>query len=144
MEAMRRRRLWGIVALATLVILAVGLFWGADQPRVANSFGYALAGRDGLPTYVFAYGRRYHSDQVCAGAGWCPEHGAPRCYTQTDLPSHGAWPLESIGTMFTLFGSPRTLLRPVGVPTGPTGLTAPIVIADGPNCYVMYSLEGGP
>lgn len=42
--------------------------------------------------------------------------------------------------MFTLFGAQRALL----VPTGSRGLTSPIIIADGLNCYVQYGLEGGP
>jgi hypothetical protein len=66
--------------------------------------------------------------------------GIPRCYTQADLTQGREWPLERFGTMVTLFGAPRDLLRPVG----DTGIPAPVMIADGPDCYVVYSLEGGP
>lgn len=139
---MRRRWRWWIAAL---VILALGgLAWGATQPWTADHFGYALAGRDGLPTYVFINGRRFHSSQVCAGAGWCQadaaSQGIPRCYSQADLSRFRAWPLERFGAMFTVIGVPHDLLRPVGR----ADPTAPIIIADGPSCYVMYELEGGP
>ena len=141
---MGRRWRWWVFALVVVVVLLAGLTWGASQPWTANHFGYALAGQDGLPAYVFISGRRYHSAQVCAGAGWCKADMArqniPRCYTQADLSGRGAWPLETAGTMFTLFGAQRALL----VPTGSRGLTSPIIIADGLNCYVQYGLEGGP
>lgn len=141
---MRRRWRWRTIALAVVALLLLAGVVGASQPWTANHFGYSLAGRDGLPTYVFANGRRYHSPQVCAGAGWClndqRQQHIPRCWTQVDLTSMGQWPLERFGSMFTLFGAPRDLLRPAG----DAGVTNPIIIADGPDCYVMYSLEGGP
>ncbi|HEX9036602.1 MAG TPA: hypothetical protein VF808_06375 [Ktedonobacterales bacterium] len=141
---MRRGRRWLVAGGVILALLLAGLTLGASQPWTANHFGYALAGRDGLPTYVFFYGRRYHSPQVCAGAGWrqadMASQNIARCYTQADLTQFKAWPLQSVGTMFTLFGAPHDLLRPVGN----AGLPAPIIIADGQDCYVVYPLEGGP
>jgi hypothetical protein len=131
--------------LIVLALLLIGLTAGAAQPWTANHFGYALRGDDGLPTYVFMYGRRYQSPQVCAGAGWCladqQRLHMPRCWTQADLTSRNEWPLSPVGKMFTLFGAPRTLLS---VAADSTGVTAPILIADGADCYVAYSLEGGP
>lgn len=142
---MRRWRRWWVVALAVLALILGGLAWGAAQPWTANHFGYALAGRDGLPTYVFAYGRRYHSSQVCAGAGWCQadmaQLGVARCYTQSDLVRFRAWPLERFGTMLTVVGAPHDLLRPA---RSGDDITTPIIMADGPGCYVVYALEGGP
>ena len=38
-------------------------------------------------------------------------------------------------------GAPERFARPL---RSPTGWTRPFVMADGPNCYVTYSLEGGP
>jgi hypothetical protein len=138
------RRRWRWWALVVVVMLLAGGVWGASQPWTANHFGYSLVGRDGLPTYVYVYGRRYHSSQVCAGAGWCQadmeRYGISRCWTQADLVTGHEWPLEKFGSMFTLFGAPRDLLRPVG----DAGIPAPVMIADGPDCYVVYSLEGGP
>jgi hypothetical protein len=133
------------LALGILAVIVGGLMWGAFQPSTANHFGYALPGKDGLPTYIFARGRRYHSEQVCAGADWCAsdreQQGIPRCYTQADLAGRlRAWPLVKFGDMFTLFGAAQAIF----VPPGESGLTMPFIMADGPDCYVTYSLEGGP
>lgn len=140
---MRRRwRVW--LAVGALLVAALGLF-GATRPRVANHFSYALPGADGLPTYVYEDGRRYQSLQVCAYADWCAQdranEGIPRCVTHADLASSRmqAWPLVRAGTMFTLFGAPHDILRPAG----PRRM-GPYVVQDGPNCYAVYSLEGGP
>jgi hypothetical protein len=132
---------WALALVVALLLIALG--WGASQPWTANHFGYALAGRDGLPAYLYSNGRRYHSIQVCAGAAWCQANrhqGVPRCWTQADLSGRGEWPLATVGTMFTLFGGQRTLLRTGGSQHS----NAPFIIADGPDCYVEYSLEGGP
>lgn len=144
---MRRLRSIPIpLALAVMVVACIvpASIWGAFQPRVANHFGYALPGKDGLPTYIYANGRRYQSQQVCAGAGWCDQNRLrdliPRCYTESNLQTMRIWPLEQVSTMFTLFGAPQPILAP----TGERGLTSPFVMADGDNCYVIYSLEGGP
>lgn len=64
----------------------------------------------------------------------------PRCYAHANLQAMRAWPLEQVSTMLTLFGAPQPILAP----TGDSGLTRPFVMADGPNCYVTYSLEGSP
>ena len=82
--------------LVALLIVAAGV-WVAFQPRVANHFSYALPGKDGLPTYIYAHGRRYQSLQVCAGDDWCQrdrlQQLIPRCYTHTDLRAMHMWPL---------------------------------------------------
>lgn len=130
--------------LILLVFLVTVGVTAAFQPRVANHFGYALPGKDGLPTYIYANGRRYQSLQVCAGADWCQQDRLqaliPRCYTQADLQALHIWPLKSVSTMFTLFGAPQPILSP----QGESGVMQSFVMADGPNCYVTYSLEGGP
>jgi len=141
----RRRRIPRrlVVALAALLIVATGV-WVASQPRVANRFSYARLGRDGLPTYIYAHGRRYHSLQVCAGDDWCERARLrqliPRCYTQADLQTMHMWPLAQFSTMLTLFGAPQPILSP----QGESGVMQSFVMADGPDCYVTYGLEGGP
>jgi hypothetical protein len=139
-----RRVLLGLAA-GILTLVLGGLIWGAFQPWTANHFGYALPGQGGLPSYIHARGRRYLSEQVCAGADWCSsdraKFGLPRCYTQADLERFHILPLAMYGDMFTLFGAPQ----PIYVHTGDTlTVTAPFIMADGPDCYVMYDLEGGP
>jgi hypothetical protein len=141
---LRGRRTWLALLVALLIVL--GGLWGATRPRVANHFGYALPGADGLPSYVYANGRRYESLQVCAYADWCAvdrtQQGIPRCYTQADLSGSGrfrAWPLTHAATMYTLFGAPHDIL----IPDGSAGLTTLYIVEDGPDCYVTYTLEGG-
>lgn len=133
------------VALFTSIVVLVlgGLVWGALQLWTANHFMYALPGDDGLPSYIFENGRRYQSIQVCAGADWCAQdrllQGIPRCWRRSDLPSLAAWPLVKVGTMFTLFGAPRDIMS-----MATRYLATPFVIVDGPDCYALYALEGGP
>lgn len=142
----RRRRvpLWMAVVLVLAGFFVPAGIWVALQPRVANHFGYALPGKDGLPTYIFANGRRYQSPQVCAGADWCKQSRlqllVPRCYSAANLQAQQLWPLKQVGTMFTLFGAPQPILAP----SNESGVVRPFVMGDGPNCYVVYSLEGGP
>jgi hypothetical protein len=135
----------GLALGGVIVLVLAGAIWTALQPRTANHFGYALPGKDGLPTYIYANGRRYHSAQVCAGADWCQQErarqGIPRCYTQADLQGRlRLWPLVHVGDMFTLFGAPRAILARAG----DQGLRLAFTIADAPGCYVTYTLEGGP
>ena len=138
------RRAWLALALVALIV-ALGGLWGATRPLIANHFSYALPGADGLPTYVYANGRRYQSLKVCAYADWCAtdraQQGIPRCYTQDDLTGRfRMWPLKYAATMYTFIGAPHDILTPVG----PAGLTQPYIVQDGPDCYVIYELEGGP
>lgn len=140
-----RRVRVGLALGGIIALILTGAIWTALQPWTANHFGYALPGKDGLPTYIFANGRRYHSAQVCAGADWCQQEraqqGIPRCYTHADLQNRlHLWPLVHVGDMFTLFGAPRTILARAGS----WSLTMAFIIADGPDCYVIYGLEGGP
>lgn len=141
----RRRRIPRrlVVLLGALLVVAAGV-WVAFQPRVANHFSYALPGKDGLPTYIYAHGRRYHSLQVCGGDDWCQrdrlQQLIPRCYTQADLRTMHMWPLVRVSTMLTLFGAPPPILSP----QGESGVMQSFVMADGPDCYVTYALEGGP
>ena len=132
-----------VFVLVALLIVVAGV-WVAFQPRVANHFSYALPGRDGLPTYIYAHGRRYQSLQVCAGDDWCErdrlQQLIPRCYTQADLQAMHMWPLAQVSSMLTLFGGPQPILSP----QGESGVMQAFVMSDGPNCYVNFVLEGGP
>lgn len=131
-------RRWAAIVITIAIILTV-LVWGALQQRTANHFGYALPEKNGLPAYVYANGRRYHAAQDCANnpTSACGQ-GAFQCWTAERLRSQGEWPLRPAGAMFTLFGAPRPLLR------RDTAIDAPYLVANGADCYVEYSLEGGP
>jgi hypothetical protein len=129
-----------MLLIVAALLVAAGV-WGAFQPWTANHFGYALPGKDGLPAYIYTSDRRYMSVQVCAGADWCQRERLqlliPRCYTQADLQALRLWPLVQVRTMLTLFGAPQPIYA---APNDTFGF----VMADGPNCYVTYTLEGGP
>lgn len=131
---------WAPAGIA-IAVVAIILVWGALQPWTSNRFGYALPGKSGLPAYVYAQGRRYHSTQVCANDPTNPcEQGVLQCLTEANLRSQGEWPLISVGTMFTLFGAPHPLLRNARN----AAVNAPYIVATGADCYVEYSLEGSP
>lgn len=128
-----------VSALSAITVLMAALVWGALQPWTANHFGYALPGKQGLPSYVYAQGRRYHAVQSCANVSTSPcEPGALQCWTTAQLRSRGEWPLRPAGAILTLFGAPRPLLR------NAAAINAPYLVANGGDCYVEYALEGGP
>ena len=144
MKHLKRRRVV-VGAGVALALVLVALLWGATRPWTANHFGYALPGNDGLPAYLFANGRRYSTTQVCAGADWCQQTRAqqslPRCFTVADLQGRPhLWPLVRVADMFTLFGASHPILT---LAAG-GGVTVPYIIAEGADCYDVYSLEGSP
>lgn len=111
----------------------------ASQPRLANHVGYALPA--GLPFRLSYAGRHYANQSICAGADWCRANGPPRCTNARWLRRQHSWPLRRAGAIFTLFGPARPLLRyppPMGMTT--MALYVPL----GRDCYLAYSLEGGP
>ena len=111
--------------LAVLALLAgLGLCCLlAAQPTMANRFGYALPGADGLPFRVHYAGRDYENSSTCAGAGWCKANGPPSCTASAWFRDAGYWPLQRIGWLWRLFDGPilhrYALLR---APT-PQGMT---------------------
>jgi hypothetical protein len=111
------------------------------QPQVANHFGYALPGPRGLPYRLTYAGRYYANPQTCAGAGWCGDIETPQCTTSAWLRSYGYWPLQRVGTVVTLFGPFYPMLRS---PTPPGMTTMALYIPISRDCYLAYSLEGGP
>jgi hypothetical protein len=137
-----RRVRWVAAGLVAAILLAFGVV--AFQPWAANHFGYALPGSDGLPWRIHHRGRSYSTLQVCAGAGWCESQrasqGGARCTTRAELERVHLWPLQPEGTIWTLLGPPHPLMTGGGA----VGIPAPLIVPDGPDCYVVYGLEGGP
>lgn len=127
-------------ALATSSLAGV-LVVIAQQPWTANHFGYALPGPHGLPFRLSYAGRHYANEQTCAGDSWCRGSGPPPCMTAAQLWSYHYWHLQRTGSVATLFGSSRLVLR-APTPQGMTtmGLYVPI----DRDCYLAYTLEGGP
>jgi hypothetical protein len=139
-----RRARWIAIAAGIALVCLVGLGVLAFQPWTANHFGYALPGRNGLPYRIQRSGRSYATYQVCAGAIWCAakreQVGTPRCWSRAWLNSRHFWPLTQVGWIPSLLGPSYRLMQPAG----DQGQTAPLIVSDGGDCYVAYSLEGGP
>lgn len=144
----KRKLLWAIISAGILiVVLSLSLSW-LGLPWMANHFGFALPGQGGLPYRIAYADRTYSNPATCAYAGWCQSpssgtHPDPLCWKQEDIQQHGDWPLVRVGTIFTLFGLPYSLMAPQSSVS--SKLTAIIIyLASDTNCYVPYALEGGP
>jgi hypothetical protein len=134
---------WAILAAALIVFVLASAGIVAFQPRMANHFGYALPGPNGLPYRIAYQGRTYVNLSMCAGAAWCKSTSSaqPLCVTQAALANDNRWPLKQIGSIFTLFGPSHAVL----VDPADEGLTQlDLFVADGTDCYIVYTLQGGP
>lgn len=89
-------------------------------------------------------GRDYEDSSTCAGAAWCRGDGPPDCTTSDWFKSYGYWPLQRAGWMWRLFVFPFSRYAVLRAPT-PAGMTTMgVYVKTGANCYIGYSLEGGP
>ncbi len=131
----------GRAALLGLAALGMGAlaFRVFILPAMANDFGYALTGADGLPDRIRHGDRIYVSSGTCAGPFWC-RGDQPECRSGEDLIRGGRWPLTRVGSIPTVFGTPRPILR--GPEPGP--LAFGLYIPRGDGCYQAYGLSGGP
>ena len=130
---------WALAAGLVALVLA-GLSVAAFQPWTANHFGYALPGPRGLPFRIHYGGRDFGTPGMCAGADLCrtATTGESNCRTQAALVAEGWWPLDQVGTMYTLFGPSYPIL---GIHNATQMLLFVHLYSD---CYIVYSLEGGP
>lgn len=119
-----------LVALPIVLLLAAGGI--AFLPWTANHFGYALPGEHGLPYRIHHAGRDYRSYATCAGAGWCD--ATPYC---APLNGVAVTPVDEVGTWFGSSHVVYTAEAHDGTPMG-------VLVQAGPDCYVGYSLMGGP
>ncbi len=127
---------WGLMAgLACAILAALG--WGLFQPWAANHFGYALPGQDRLPYRITYQGRTYTNPNQCAGDTWC-QPALKLCTSKEELQSLHLWPLKQVGVIPTLFGSPYPIYAP------PNGEQSFLLVLQGDDCYLTYSLDGGP
>lgn len=135
-----KRGMRGALAAGIVVVVLAGLGVAAFQPWTANHFGYALPGPRGLPFRIHYGGRDFGTPGMCAGAGWCqtPIMGDSNCRTQAAITSKGWWPLDQVGTMYTLFGPSYPIL---GIHNATQLL---LFVRLNAGCYIIYSLEGGP
>ncbi|MEU0793217.1 hypothetical protein ABZ342_24350 [Amycolatopsis sp. NPDC005961] len=132
---MVKRRAALVALVMVLLVLAAGGF--AFLPWTANHFGYALPGDRGLPYRIHHAGRDYRSYTTCAGAGWC--HDEPYCVPSARLGGEVA--LAQVDEVDTWFGAAHPVF--VAGPA-PDGAPMSVVVRAGPDCYVGYSMMGGP
>lgn len=129
---------WALSAIVVLALLGLGA--AAFQPWTANHFGYALPGPRGLPFRIHYGGRDFGTPGMCAGADWCqtPIMGDSNCRTPATIMSKGWWPLDQVGTLYTLFGPSYPIL---GIHDATQTL---LFVRLNTDCYIVYALEGGP
>jgi hypothetical protein len=151
---MRRgsKRKWWVVAGSAALVTLVGLLALASfQPVVANHFGYALPGRQALPSQFSYQGISYSNPNLCAGASWCNPSAAVR-WSRADLDAHGLWPLKQVASIATLMGQAHPLLEPAN-DLSMTGAGRPyasdvhpfvLLVRDGAGGYFIYTRPGGP
>jgi hypothetical protein len=144
----KRTIMRGIVSgmMLAAAFVFISLFLPA-LPWLANHFGFALPGLKGLPYRVAYAGRTYNNLETCAYAGWCQSDSqglppAPFCLTKEEIQRQGRWPLTQVGIIFTFLGLPHPLMMPQA--DVPRKLAFVAYVAYSSNCYVPYTLEGGP
>lgn len=119
-----------------LAVPAAGLAWLGGPPWVANHYGFALPGADGLPYRIHYSGRDYATQGYCADAGWC--NGQRRaCESQQAIP--GASSFAHVADIATVFGPAYPVYS-----VNTTGFTSVVLFVHVGTCYVPYELEGGP
>ena len=77
-------------------------------------------------------GRDYEDSSTCAGAAWCRGDGPPDCTISDWFKSYG----------YFVFPFSRYAVLRAPTPAGMT--TMGVYVKTGANCYIGYSLEGGP
>lgn len=130
-----RLALW--IGLTSAILAALG--WGVFQPWAANHFGYALPGQDRLPHDIFYADRDYANPNECAGDNWC-QPADKLCTSKAQLIEQNLWPLKQVGSIPTLLGSAYPILAPPN--SGQTQMY--LFVLDNDDCYLTYSLSGGP
>lgn len=116
-------------------------------PQLANHFGFALPGLKGLPYRVVYAGRAYSNTSTCAYADWCQSPSQdfspdPLCQKKEDIQRQGDWPLAQVGIVFTFIGLPYPLMMPQADVS--RKISFGVYIGYSSDCYVPYTLEGGP
>jgi hypothetical protein len=149
------RRRWGgrgvvVVSIAALAGLGL-LVWVAFLPVLANHFGYALPGKNGLPYRVHYDGRDYRSHLTCAGADWCEaektaeDRARPFCTPRAELRvgmENRDESLVEVDEVVTLFGPSHAVFVIRNNATGQAAMA--ILVEAAADCYVSYTLMGGP
>ncbi len=112
-------------------------------PRIVRQLGYALPRKGGTPCMISYAHRDYIGPQECKRDFLYGQELT--CKSKMNLINKRRWPLVQIGSIPTLLGAPRPLLvdvrsRRQNSTDTPTAL---FMLVD-TDCYVAYSLSGGP
>ncbi len=127
----RPRLIIGVVA--GIVLIVAGMVF-AFSDFAARHLGYARPWSHGLPDRITRHGRDYSGH---------PGSCLSMQQLQAQFPSN-YFPLEKVGSFPTLFGSSHDIYVFNGN-DGRNGMTTmALEVGDGANCYVGYSIEGGP
>ncbi|WP_409495702.1 hypothetical protein [Amycolatopsis sp. cmx-11-12] len=136
-----------VVTVSIVVLVVLGALCGASFiPKVANHFGYALPGEEGLPYRVHYNGRDYRNNLTCAGAQWCAGERTPEPYCTPraglDLgEGNRETGLVKVDDVFTMFGPSHPVFT-AGVPQGE--VVTRVIVEAFNDCYLIYGLMGGP
>lgn len=126
--------------LDVVAIIVLPLFSMLVLPRFIRQHGYALPGKGGTPCTIPYAHRGYVGPLECKRDFMYGQ--TLTCNSETDLIKKGWWPLVRVGSIPTLLGAPRPVLvekqqDSVATPTA-------VFMQVEANCYVPYSLLGGP
>ena len=146
----------GLVFLLLASLLISVLIFGINAigglPEIANHFGFALPGDDGLPFRISYLNRDFISPITCAGADWCKNgnpsafvDGAshPLCHRKQDLQKNNEWPLMQVGSVSTMPpGSPYPIMVAQSDYQRDDGKVTTVYVLKSNDCYVSYGLSG--
>lgn len=129
------------LSVVTLTLLSI--FSILFLPRVIRQLGYALPGKEGIPCMISYAHRDYVGPQECKRDFFYGEEVT--CKSKMNLINKRWWPLVQIGSIPTLLGVPRPLLVDVRsrMQNSTDTLTVLFMLVD-TDCYITYSLSGGP
>lgn len=127
----------------SVVITLFSMFSILFLPRLVRHLGYALPGKEGIPCMISYAHRAYIGPQECKRDFLYGQELT--CKSKMNLINKRRWPLVQIGSIPTLLGAPRPLLVDVRSrrQNSTDTLTVLFMLVDS-DCYVMYSLSGGP
>jgi hypothetical protein len=154
-KARSRRFAWRLAVGALLALVAIAALGVviAQQPRTADTFGYALPGANGLPGHFTYQGITYSNPHLCVDSAAC-QGAEPQRWSQAQLTTTGEWPMRQVATLPTLFGAGHAIYEPVNDKSmiGAGGpyvsdlhpFTLYLEVPSAPGWYYLYMRPGGP
>lgn len=126
-----------------VITFTLSMFSILFLPDLVRELGYVLPGKGGTSCKIIYARRAYLAFRECKRGFWYGEKLT--CKSKMNLINKRWWPLVQVGSIPTLLGTPRPLLvevrsrmqRSFDTPTG-------VFMLVDTDCYVTYSLSGGP